>query len=80
MEVNLYLVPALSICRPVDPTVILNIYSCIFRMISGSAGRQINRVGAKYRSESIYIIYDKPCMYIQDERYVGRSAGRQVGT
>ena len=49
-------------------------------MISGSAGRQINRVGAKYRSESIYIIYDKPCMYIQHEvcRQVGGSAGRHI--
>ena len=46
----------------------------------GSAGRQKDRAGTKYKLTSLYIIYDKPCMYIQDERLVGRSAGRQVGT
>ena len=48
------------------------------RWVGRSAGRQINRVGAKYRSASIYIIDDKPCMYNHDERQVGGSAGRHI--
>ena len=53
---------------------------CIFRMRGKSAGRHIDRPRAKYRSTSIKydIIYDKPCMYVQDERWVGRSAGRHI--
>ena len=43
-----------------------------------SAGRQIDRAGTKYRLTSMYIMYDKTCLYNQDERYVGRSADRQV--
>ena len=44
----------------------------------GSAGRQIDRAGTKYKLTSIDIIYYKPCMYIQDERLVGMSAGRHI--
>ena len=33
-----------------------------------SAGRQIDRVGTKYKLTSMYTIYDKACMYNQDER------------
>ena len=43
-----------------------------------SAGRQIDRAGTKYKLTSKYIIYDKPCMYIMDERQVGGSAGRHI--
>ena len=39
-----------------------------FRMRGGSAGRQIDRAGTKYRLTSTYIIYDKACMFNQDER------------
>ena len=56
----------------------MRVGSCIFRMRVGSAGRQIDRAGARYRSVFIHIIYGKPCMYIQDERLVGRSAGRHI--
>ena len=35
-----------------------------------SVGRHIDRPGAKYRYTltSMYILYDKACMYNQDER------------
>ena len=51
-----------------DPTLILNIHSCIFKMICGSAGRQIDRTGTKYRSVSMYLIDVNPCMFIRNER------------
>ena len=38
-------------------------HECIFRMRGGLAGRQIDRVGTKYRLTSMYIIDDKACMY-----------------
>ena len=44
----------------------------------GSAGRPKDRAGTKYKLTSLYIICDKPCMYIQDERLVGGSAGRHI--
>ena len=53
---------------------------CLFRMKGWSAGRHIDRPGAKYRYtlKSMYMIYDKAFMYYQDERLVGRSAGRHI--
>ena len=48
------------------------------RWVGGSAGRHIDRPRAKYRYTSKYIIYDKPCMYIQDGR-LGRQVGRLTG-
>ena len=38
------------------------------RWVGRSAGRQIDRAGTRYRLTSTYIIYDKACMYNQDER------------
>ena len=36
--------------------------------VGRSAGRQIDRAGTRYRFISTYLIYDKACMYNQDER------------
>ena len=33
------------------------------RWVGRSAGRHIDRVGTKYRLTYMYIIYDKACMY-----------------
>ena len=38
------------------------------RWVGRSAGRQIDRAGTIYRLTSTYIMYDKACMYNQDER------------
>ena len=38
------------------------------RWVGRSAGRQIDRAGTRYILTSTYIIYDKACMYNQDER------------
>ena len=43
-------------------------HECILRVRGGSEVRQIDRAGTKYRLTSMYIIYDKACMYNQDER------------
>ena len=50
-------------------------HECIFRMGVGSAARQIDRAGTKYRLTSIYLIDDKPYIY----RMIVVSACRQVG-
>ena len=67
IDTDLYLVRIMFICRPAGPTLILNIHILyISRMIGGSAGQKLIRIGIKY------------IQYIQDERWVGGSAGRQI--
>ena len=68
IDTYLYLAPTLFICRPADTPIVLNMHECILRMRVGSAGRQIDRAGTKYRLTSMYLIDDKPCLYIQNER------------
>ena len=43
-------------------------HECILRTRGGSAVRQIDRDGTKYRLTSMYIIYDKACIYNKYER------------